>query len=450
MLLGVKPAENQGRQENQQTGEQRFFDWTKLQFSKEVHSVRREKLIRLLQKHGGGIYLTPSHHGVSDGTTFRQLSDFLYFTGLELPQSILVVDASSATTILFVPGRDDRFESISRPRDFPGRALGDDPDLVRVSGIEDIRPIEHLDADLRAWLDRGLTVWINSGRGEIEKLKTNFVKNWTPSQELLFHLQSEYPNANIQNAFQSIPRLRMIKGPEEIEAIRRVCDLTVKAIKGAAPFIRDGVDERTLEAELEAIYKRGGAQRLAFSSIIKSGPNSLWPWRILAAHYDRRNRQMRNGELVIFDVGTELDYYVSDVGRTFPISGKFSALQKQTMEMTIAVSDAIIAAIRPGVTLPELTEIAIEQTPSNERKYMQTGSFFGHHIGLDVGDPSLLEEPLTPGMVFTVEPWYYNRDKKIAVFVEDMILVTENGAENLTAALPRTTEALEALMRPTQ
>ncbi|MCG8604001.1 Xaa-Pro peptidase family protein [bacterium] len=429
------------------TREQRFFDWTSLQFDKSVYAKRRAKLEQLLRSSGGGVFLTPSAHGVSHGPTFRQLDDFLYLTGLELPHSILAIDSDAGKTVLFAPRRDARFESKFRPNDFPGRPLADDPKLSRVSGISEIRPYSELNAAVTEWCKAGRVLRINSGRkGSLSRMKTDFIYDWDPADQLIFHFQRTYPSAKLENAFAEVAKMRMIKGPEEVEVIRRVCDLTVKAIKHTATFIRDGVDERRLEAELEAIYKRGGAQRLAFSSIIKSGPNSLWPWRILAAHSNRLNRQMKNGELVILDVGTELDYYVSDVGRTFPVSGTFTAEQERILEMETAVSDAIIAAIRPGITFAELTQIAVAAIPPSERKYMQTGSFFGHHIGLAVGDPSLLDEPLTPGMVFTVEPWYYNHNKAIAVFTEDVILVTKTGAENLTAALPRSPEGLERLM----
>ena len=156
---------------------------------------------------------------------------------------------------------------------------------------------------------------------------------------------------------------------------------------------------------------------------------------------------MQNDELVIFDVGTELDYYISDVGRTFPVSGSFSDVQAEKLRMSTAVSDAIISAVRPGITLPELLEIAFAAIPVSERQYMQTGSFFGHHIGMAAGDPSLLDAPLEPGMIFTVEPWYYNHDIDVSVFIEDIVLVTEDGSEVLTAGLPRTPEELEAMVR---
>lgn len=443
----ILPVQAQDESPTQTTPEQRFFEWTQIQFEKEVYQQRRARLVKNLKEAGGGVYLSPSAHGVSHGHTFRQLDDFLYFTGLELPHSILALDATTGTTILFTPDRDARFESASRPNDFPGRRLGDDPDIISESGIPDIRPYGEVEAQVKAWIEEGSTLWVNPGhRSELAPLQTDFVVDWSPVQVLQLHLQNQFPEAQVRSAYGAVARVRMIKGPEEIASMRQVCDLTIQAIREAAGFIRDGVDERTLEAELEAVYKRGGAQRLSFSSIIKSGPNSLWPWRILAAHNDRRNRRMHDGELVIFDVGTELNHYISDVGRTFPVSGTFTPEQRKTLEMEVAVADAIIAAIRPGVTLPELTEIAIAAIPPEERPYMQTGSFFGHHIGLSAGDPSLLDVPLAPGMIFTVEPWYYNHDRNIAVFTEDVILVTEDGAEVLTEGLPRSPEDLERLV----
>ena len=151
------------------------------------------------------------------------------------------------------------------------------------------------------------------------------------------------------------------------------------------------------------------------------------------------------GELVVFDVGTELDYTVSEVGRTFPVSGRFTGKQKKRLEMVTSVSDAILAAVRPGVTLADLKEVALAKIPEEERAYMQAGGFYGHHIGLSSSEPALAEAPLEPGMIFTVEPWYYNHDEELAVFIEDVVLVTASGHENLTGSLPRTTEELELL-----
>ncbi len=434
-------------QARQNTPEQRFFDWTSLQFSKEEYAGRRTKMLKQIQANGGGVFLAPARQGRSHGETFRQLDDFLYFTGLELPDAMLVLDSENQSTIIFAPERDARFESPSRKNDFPGRPLADDPAIAQTSGVSDIRAFDELDKYISKAVAAGRTLWVNFGSpAAIEQVQTSYILDLQPEEMLIFHLQKTFPKVKIEPAFSLLARLRSIHSPAEIEAMRRVCDLTMQSIREAAKTIRPGVDERSLEAVLESAYKRGGSQRLAFSSIIKSGPNSLWPWRILASHYDRRNRKMQAGDLVIFDVGCELNYYVSDVGRTFPVSGKFSPEQRKALDLQREVADAIIAAIRPGATFNDLYKIGLAKIPEGERKYMQVGSFWGHHIGLSTGDPSLRDAPLEPGMIFTVEPWYYNHEKNISVFVEDVILVTEDGAENLTANLPRTADGLEKLL----
>ncbi|MEE8468533.1 MAG: M24 family metallopeptidase [Planctomycetota bacterium] len=121
--------------------------------------------------------------------------------------------------------------------------------------------------------------------------------------------------------------------------------------------------------------------------------------------------------------------------------------QAELVRMVTRASDAVMAAARPGVTFAELREVAWAAIPVERRRYLQTGLFFGHHIGLDVGDASLGEVPLAPGMVFTIEPWYYDHDREVAVFIEDDVVVTEDGVRNLSAALPRTPEALERMLR---
>jgi Xaa-Pro aminopeptidase len=183
---------------------------------------------------------------------------------------------------------------------------------------------------------------------------------------------------------------------------------------------------------------------VAFASIVKSGPNAFQPWRLLAAHYDRRNRIMRNGEIVVFDVGCELDHYASDVGRTFAVWGRFHPEQRRVLELELAVADAMIGAIRPGTTLAEVQAAGVALIPAAERSHMQAPLYFGHHLGLSAADPQLDDARLEPGMVVTVEPWYYDRGRGLAAFTEDVILVTATGAENLTASLPRTVAGLEA------
>ena len=133
------------------TPEQKFFDWTSMQFPKEEYATRRDKLVELLKSSGGGIYLTTSKDGFSSGETFRQLDDFNYFTGLEVPNSILAIDADNGSVLLFAPSTDLRFESTTRKNDFPGRGLAEDKTLTVESGIPNIIPVKDFHEQMSDW-----------------------------------------------------------------------------------------------------------------------------------------------------------------------------------------------------------------------------------------------------------------------------------------------------------
>ena len=431
-----------------QTPEQRYADWVRRDFRPQEYEYRRGRTMDGLRASGGGLLLTPSSDGLTHGGTFRQLEDFWYLTGLEVPQSMLVLDSDRGRSLLFMPPRDPRFDNPGRPNDFPGRPLLDDYQLRSNAGIDEYRDVAELDAYLRGRLAEGAILRVNAGAaGPVPEPEVPLIGAVEAHAALIHRLRSDYPEADIVNAFEVVARMRMVKTPAEIQRMRAAADATMAGIRAAADRIRPGVDERSLQGEFERSCRSFGAQSIPFTPIIKSGPNSLWPWRVLAAHYDRRNRAMEEGDLVILDVGCEVNGYVSDVGRTFPVNGAFSDVQREKLEVSNRAAEAIIAAVRPGVTLRELTAVAYEAIPDDEEPYMQTPSFFGHHIGLSAGDPALIDEPLAPGMVFTVEPWYYNHDIGVSVFVEEVVLVTEDGVEVLTAGLPRDPGGLEAMVR---
>jgi len=390
---------------------ERLTAWTHPTFPSAEYVARRSRARTLLGTND--VLVVPSAEGTSSGETFRQLDDFEYLVGLELSRSTLVIDGQSGQSLLFVPRTDSRFENPSRPNDFPGRPLVQDPALRALSGVDSVLADDALPAFLLRASTRSARILTNTGR--------------------------------VGDAYAIMATLRMTKSVREIASLREAARVTSVAIARGAAQIASGVDERTLTGGFIADCMTLGAQRTAFAPIIKSGPNSLWPWRILGAHYDRRNRAMARGEMVIFDVGCEREHYVSDVGRTFPVSERFSPRQRELIEMVRAISDAVIAAARPGVTLAALQRVAVSTIPAAAKPYMQAPLYFGHHIGLDAGDPSLADAVLQEGMVFTIEPWYYNHDEQVAAFLEDEILITAAGSENLTAGLPRDADGLERM-----
>ena len=429
-----------------QTPEQTLFGWDTPAFPQEEYEHRRQRAVEALAERDG-VMLVFSGHGLSHGDTFRQLDDFSYLVGLELPQSLLVTDGVVGKTILFTPARDFRFASDSRPNDFPGRELAADPMVRAWLPDVEIREASGLEAYVDSLARAGTRLHVATGDGrELPSPEGNAHSSDDDVTAGVRRLRRTHPSARLHAAYPVMARLRSVKSDLEIRTMERGARITARAIVRASRHVAPGVDERQLEGAFLDACRSDGSQRPPFSPIIKSGPNSLWPWRILASHYDRRNRVMETGDMVIFDVGCELDGYVSDVGRTFPVTGTFTDRQREILAMEVAVSDRIIEAVRPGVTLADLKAVADAAIPDEAKPYMQVGLFFGHHLGLSTGDPVLTEEPLEPGMVFTVEPWYYNHDEAISVFTEDEILVTENGARNLTAPLPRRPEELEALM----
>ena len=430
-----------------QRAPERFAEWSRRPFAAAEYAARRAALLAATARAGGGIVLIPSGAGVSGGDSFRQSTGFLYATGLEVVRSVLWLDADRAQVILFVPDRDPRWENASRPNDFPGRTLGGDPAFRAFSGIDSVAPIESLAPALGRAARARRTVQLDLGGDAPPRVGVVPREGWTPEREMALALASEHPTLTVRDHHEIVAALRMIKSPAEVAAIAKAVDAAANAMRAVVPHARPGATEWSLIGAYEAECRRAGAQRMPFTPIIKSGPNALWPWRVLASHYDRRARTLARGDFVIFDVGCERDYYVSDIGRTFPVGDRFSPAQRRAVELVTAVSDRVIGAIRPGVTLLELQRVALEAIPPEARAYMQTGSFFGHHIGLESGDPSRPDAPLAAGMVFTVEPWYYNHDTGIAAFIEDNVVVTEEGVRVLSATLPRSVAGLEAMKR---
>ncbi|NNF27764.1 MAG: M24 family metallopeptidase, partial [Gemmatimonadetes bacterium] len=429
-----------------QTPEQRLFEWATPPFGQEVYEARRDRLVDVLGARPG-VVVALSGHGLSHGDTFRQQDDFSYLVGLELPTSVLVLGGPAGSGVLFAPARDPRFESASRPNDFPGRPIADDPAVVAWMGGARVRPLAAAGPFLDSVAVSGTPVYLASG--DDRALPPASVPLHASEAEVtgsVRHVLRRLQGSDVRRGFPLMAAVRAVKGTEEIGTMERAARITSRAIVKASREIAPGVTERQLEGAFLDACRSDGSQRPPFFPIIKSGPNSLWPWRVLASHYDRRNRAMEAGDLVILDVGCELDGYVSDVGRTFPVSGEFTDRQREVLSMEVAVSDRIIEAVRPGVTLADLQEVARQAIPDQAQPYMQVGLFFGHHLGLSTGDPVDTSAPLAPGMIFTVEPWYYNHDEGISVFTEDEVLVTEGGARNLTAMLPRRPADLERLM----
>jgi Xaa-Pro aminopeptidase len=239
-----------------------------------------------------------------------------------------------------------------------------------------------------------------------------------------------------------------VKDADEIARLRRAIDITAEAERDAMKAIKPGVYEYEAEALIEYTFRRRGAERLGFPSIVGSGPNST------LLHYDKNRRRMEDGDVVVLDIGAEYGYYSADVTRTVPVSGKFTDRQRAIYELVLGTQQAAIDAIRPGVDIRTLERVA--------RSYMQAHSaglcgsascdrFFvhglSHWLGMDVHDVGRMTTAFVPGMVLTVEPGIYLPQEHLGVRIEDDVLVTPTGHEVLSAAAPKRPDEIEAQMQ---
>jgi Xaa-Pro aminopeptidase len=251
------------------------------------------------------------------------------------------------------------------------------------------------------------------------------------------------------DAAEAIARLRMIKSPVEIDLIAKSTNVTVDAHKAGWNMIRPGVYEYEIAAAMSHVYFSRGCERHAYAPIVGSGPNSV------VLHYSANHRRVDSGEMIVMDVGAECSDYATDVTRTVPSNGWFTARQKEIYEVVLGAQKAAIAAIKPGIRMrgdsKSLQQIAMDYINSHGKDLHgeRLGKYFvhglGHHVGLDVHDASD-NSPLKAGMVITIEPGIYIPEENLGVRIEDILLVTEDGARNLSAGLPREVSEIEKLV----
>jgi len=389
----------------------------------------------LLARIGRGVVLVPAAHErelerdyVQDND-FRQSNTFFYFTELEAQDAwlLLVAGGGAGETLLFLPPRDPLQER------WTGLRLGPDSTAVRLTGIPRVLPTDSLDAVLSAALFRAhgpLYVPLDQTTRDEPRLK-----------DLLFS------GRDVRNLRPGADSLRLVKDADEIARMRKAVDISVLGHIAAMQAARPGAWEYEIEAALEAAFRRNGADRVGYPSIVGSGPNST------TLHYDVNRRQTRDGDLVVVDAGAEWGQYTADVTRTFPVSGKFTPRQKAIYDLVLATQQAAFDSTRPGTTIGQLNRIA--------RDYMRahSGTLCGaetcdtyfihglsHWLGMDVHDVGDYTTPLQPGMIFTIEPGIYLSREALGVRIEDNVLVTATGGEWLSAKAPRTTAEIERLM----
>jgi Xaa-Pro aminopeptidase len=385
---------------------------------------------------------------------YRQDSDYFYLTGFDEPGSVLVLDAKTRLTTMFV-----------RPRD-PEREIWDGPragvdGATRDYGVDAAFVVADRDAELPKLVAGHKRLFYRLGRDRAFDDRV---------LELLDRLRTRQRTgvsvpSDISDPGQILHEMRLLKSPDDIATMRRAAAITRDAHLGAMAKTRAGMHEYEIEAVLLDTFRRQGSERPAYGSIVGSGPNAC------ILHYRANNRQMQQGELLLIDAGCEFGYYASDVTRTFPVGGQFSREQQAIYELVLEAQVAGIEVTRVGATIDEIHAKCVEvitrglvrlgllsgdvETLIKEEAYKP---FYmhrtSHWLGMDVHDVGSYfvdgkPRKLEAGMVLTVEPGIYiGRDyekvpaewRGIGVRIEDDIHVTADGPENLTAGIPKTVD----------
>lgn len=372
---------------------------------------------------------------------FRQDNDFFYLTGLETPDSWLVLIAGedgSRQARLFLPERDTAAERWTGPQLGPGAEAAGLTGIDSVSSASDAgRDITRLVFGRRspAWTG-GLFVRRGPGRPESESELVRELAFRSTGRPLAVH-----------DLGYLIARERLIKDDDELRRLRRAIDITAEAQREAMAAVQPGMWEYQIEAIIEYVFRRNGAERVGFPSIIGAGVNST------TLHYDNSRGSLDAGDLIVMDIGAEFGYYSADVTRTVPVSGRFSERQRALYQLVLATQEAAIDSVRPGMTLGRLNDIARSYMEEHSEHLCDPGDctqYFvhglSHWLGMDVHDVGDYRTPLAPGMVLTIEPGLYLPAERIGIRIEDDILVTENGSEVLSRMAPRDVDRIEALM----
>jgi Xaa-Pro aminopeptidase len=373
---------------------------------------------------------------------FGQEENFYYLTGhneegaalLLLPEKF---EGGSKET-LFLPQRNRLQEHWNGPR------IGiEDLDAGERTGFTAIQNFSKLKDALEP-LAKTYTNFYTLLPGRVENgypHRTNW-SNW---------LRTNFPSVNLRDVSELLAAMRQVKSASEMVVLSRAIELSADAHIEAMKMIRPGLYEYEVAARMVYMHMRGGAEREGYAPIVGTGINSTM------LHYNGARAQIKDGDLVLMDVACEYGGYSADITRTVPANGKFTPRQREIYEIVLAASNAAIAAIKPGAMMsgggPEnLTKIATDVINSRgkDKDGNPLGKYFihglGHPIGLNVHDPSVSGRALEPGMVITIEPGIYIPEENLGVRIEDDILVTETGAKNLSARVPRTVDEIEKLM----
>ena len=386
--------------------------------------------------------------------TFRQNSDLYWLTGIEQEDSMLIlypdnVDSRMREVLVLVRPNPDMEKWVGKRLTVK--------EAREISGIESIVWLDSLDARLIVWVHACENIYLNTIEHD---RKPNHLQ--TRDYRFIEEMKQRYPLHQYKRSQPILRKLRAIKSDAEIAVMQQAVDITHKTFLRLMQFIKPGVWEHEIEAEIVHEFLRNRAKGEAYGSIIASGDNA----RVL--HYIENNKQCQDGDMILLDFGANYGGYAADMTRTIPVNGKFTERQAELYNACLHLHNYAKGLLKPGITIKEYHDlvgdeatrlyiemglIKAEDAAKDNRDELASRAFrrytyhgISHFLGIDVHDFGDFNTPVVPGMVFTVEPGIYIEEEKIGIRIENNILITEDGNRDLFAGIPVTVEEIEAAM----
>jgi Xaa-Pro aminopeptidase len=432
---------------------------------KEEFAARRAKV---LQRLDGGVAVLQAATETASYEKFRQSNQFYYLTGVPTPRAILVIDGRAKSTTLFLPPTNEAMERSEGP------LLSAGPAAEALTGIEHVRPRADFDTLVPSLAGRtiyttvrGETVLMGTPDRASAHARAREADPWDlqGSREAYFKakLAEKASGAKFENLDDILDELRMTKSAGEIALLRESSKVAGLAMMEAMRSAEPGMYEYEIEAIGDYVFKQHNAQGPAYFGLVAAGTNAAWP------HYHAAQAQLKAGDLVLFDYAPDYHYYTSDVTRMFPASGRFTPEQRDLYGIYVKLYQSIMTSIRPGPTAEILKDVvakmdaAMVSHPFTSPKIRaaavrfvegyrtrlnspRPGMTLGHMVGMEVHDVQKNFTAYQPGMVFTIEPALTIPEDRVYIRLEDMILITPNGYENMSGFAPIEIDAVEKLM----
>ena len=437
-------------------------------FPSEEFAARRAKVIEQI---GDGVAIVLGTTEPPGEVPFRQNSQFFYLTGVTEPRASVIIDGrTKATTVFLQPKTARQDESQYGPGMSPGAAaaktLGVDAAVDQTGFTAAITALAS--AKRVIYTPFAAEVLGSQSQGDPTRLWANNVKDpWDgrDSREATFRakLRVALPDSEIKDLDQVINPLRAVKSPREIAVIREATRISGEGIMAAMREARVGLHEYELQAPAEYVFKKNGALGASYFALIATGPNTYY------THYNSNTSVLKDGDLVQFDYAPDFKYYQSDVTRVFPANGKFTPRQREMYEIYLKLYQSVLTSIQVHKTPADCVKDALVKMDAIMAGYKFTDArikaaamkmvegyrerqantrSLGHNVGLEVHDVGGLQAAtFEPGRVFTIEPQFRIEEEHLGIRLEDMVLITETGVENLSAFVPITVSEIEKLMR---